>query len=72
MMAMEDGAERSLPQIAEKCGWFHKSGEPNKQLAKRLLDGLPAGLASQNKASKNWRLTDKGRAEAKRLAERPL
>jgi hypothetical protein len=73
LFAMDDGAERSLSQIAEKCGWFTKdSGKPRKQFAMQLLKGLPAGIATQSRTTKHWRLTDKGREHVKKLRERPL
>jgi hypothetical protein len=58
----------SLADIAEKLGWQHKDGRPNKQLAHRALTALLNDRLIEKKRGK-IRLTKAGEAELKSASE---
>jgi phage/plasmid primase-like uncharacterized protein len=63
-MKARDGA--SLSELAEFCGWYYKTGEPNKSLAQRSMEDLEA-RSLVKKEHGRWTLTKTGWAAANEI-----
>jgi hypothetical protein len=59
--AMKDHDGASLNELAEFCGWFYKSGDPNKSLVERTMRDLEARRLVKKEGGR-WKLTKAGLA----------
>jgi hypothetical protein len=61
LIAMKDHNGASLAELAKYCGWFYKSGDPNKTFTNQTMHDLEArGLVRQD--GRHWKLTKAGLA----------
>lgn len=60
----------SLTEMAERLGWLHKDGKPNKQLVHRALAGLLSEKLAEKKRGK-ISLTKAGKREAESASKSP-
>jgi hypothetical protein len=52
----------TLVELAKYCGWFYKSGDPNKTLVDRTMHDLEARRLVKKDGSGRWKLTKEGLA----------
>jgi hypothetical protein len=61
LIAMKERTGASLAELAKACGWFYKSGDPNKTFTNQTMHDLEArGLVRQD--GRHWKLTKAGLA----------
>lgn len=66
LILLADGPQKSIATIAEALGWRSYKGEPQKSITSRMLESLRASkLVEQFRGG--WKLTEKGKKEAKRV-----
>jgi hypothetical protein len=63
LLAMLGNPRATLEALARACGWFYKSGEPNKSMANRTMKDLEAQRLVTCEAH-CWELTAKGKKAA--------
>ena len=61
LASMKEHNGASLIELAKYCGWFYKSGDPNKSLANRTMHDLEARRLVR-KEHGHWKLTKAGMA----------
>jgi hypothetical protein len=61
LSVMKEHNGASLVELAKLCGWFYKSGDPNKSLVERMMHDLEAQRLVKKEGGR-WKLTKAGLA----------